>query len=222
MRAIFLDNIESDNIEITDAKFHHYKNVLRLTKGQTVLAINGKGLTRDFVIIDVFKKSIILYSNSPIITHRPKHNYSLAIGQLKKDAMDLVFKMSVELGVNDFFVLKTEYSQRYKLNFDRINTIFENAIEQSNSPFKPKLRCLDFKDFLELKRKLFYLSMESLNQKNVDNSDNYTLVIGPEAGFSSIEHDSLCQNIDTVSIHLGTNIMRAPTALAIGIGYLLK
>ena len=48
-----------------------------------------------------------------------------------------------------------------------------------------------------------------------------TILIGPEAGFSALEELDILSKSNVFSIHLPTPILRAPTAVASSIGYLL-
>ncbi len=222
MRAIYLESSFEDSIEVVDEKFHHFKNVLRLKVSTMVLALDGSGNSREYEVSEVNKKSILLNAKSPIIKHKRKHSISLAIALTKKEALDLSIRMACELGYKSIYILTTENSQKYEIKENRINAIIESSMEQSNSPFKPEIEMATLTNFLKENKKLVYLSMSETKIKTVDNFDNYTLLIGPEAGFTKEEDEIICQNIETISINLKTNILRAQTAVAAGLGYVLN
>lgn len=222
MRAVYLNETFKEEILIDSDKFHHFKNVLRLKLNTKVLALSGSGESREYSVEQIDKKSLILKSDSPIQSHKRKHLINLAIACVKKEAMDLSIRMATELGYATITILETEHSQNYKFNIDRINTIIESSMEQCNSSYRPDLRFDTLDNFLNENKKIIYLSMKNTNSKTVDNFDNYSILIGPEAGFTSEEDRRVCQNIETVSINLNTNILRAQTAVAAGLGYVLN
>jgi 16S rRNA (uracil1498-N3)-methyltransferase len=222
MRAVYLNNTFEEQVLIDGDKFHHFKNVLRLKVDTTILALSGNGESREYIVSQIDKKSLIIKSTSPIQTHKRKHQINLAIACVKKEALDLSVRMATELGYNSITILETEHSQNYKINIDRINTIIESSMEQSNSSFRPLLKFDTFDNFIKENKKIIYLSMKNTNHKTVDNFENYSILIGPEAGFTTEEDQLVCQNIETVSINLNTNILRAQTAVAAGLGYVLN
>ena len=222
MRAVYLKDIQDEHIEIDGEKFHHFKNVLRLRVGTHILCLNGNGSDREYIIDSIFKKSMKLKAKSLINMRDHGHELSLAIACVKKDALDLSLKMASELGFKKITILETEFSQRYRLNRQRMESILISALEQSNSPYLPKLEVEKLEVFLEKNKKIFYLSMKNEKSPSVDNYKDYTLLIGPEAGFSESEHELICQNIETIPLHLNTNILRAQTAVAAGCGFVLS
>lgn len=222
MRAVYLENTFDEQILVDGDKFHHFKNVLRLKLDTNILALSGNGESREYIVSQIDKKSLILKSDSPIKSHKRKHLINLAIACVKKEAMDLSIRMATELGYASITILETEHSQNYKFNMDRINTIIESSMEQSNSSFRPDLKFDTLNNFLNEHKKIVYLSMKNTNHKTVDNFNNYSILIGPEAGFTKEEDQRVCQNIETVSINLNTNILRAQTAVAAGLGYVLN
>jgi len=222
MRAVYLKDIQQEHIEIDGEKLHHFKNVLRLKLGTEILCLNGSGSDREYTIDSISKKSMSLKAISPINKHVRAHDLSLAIACVKKDALDLSLKMACELGFKKITILESEFSQKYKLNLQRMESILISALEQSNSPYLPELKVEGLDIFLENNKKIFYLSMKKEKSPSVDNFKNYTLLIGPEAGFSESEHELICQNIETVPLHLNTNILRAQTAVATGCGFVLS
>jgi len=225
MRAVYLDhNFEQNRIELSGEEAHHLLKVVRVKNGEEILGLNGKGTIAKLVVTEIGKKNIIFIVTSTNLLSRARH-FDLAIGKTKKEAMDLVLKQAVELGIGKVYILETQYSQRYQINHERIRRILISAMEQSNNPYMPEILEADLNSLLTENYDSFSLFSlrEAQNDNNLtENSIEKSLIfIGPEGGFSSEEEEQILNTEITSAIHIPTNIMRAPTAVSCAVGYLL-
>lgn len=226
MRAVYNDfhNINSgDNMIIAGDAAHHL-NVVRIKLHEIILLMNGKGSIVHGEIQSISKNQIeitIVHAES----FKAKHELSLAIANPKKDAFEDILKLAVELGIRDVFPLSSDFSQYDYSPSERIQRVMESALIQSNNPFFPIIhKQQTLKDFLNTHTNtlVFFNSQKSLSStENYIHSSAKTILIGPEGGFSLNEVTDILKFSSVQEIHMPTPIMRAPTAVASSVGYLL-
>lgn len=225
MRAIFhpFENLKKDSTVLITGDQAHHLTVVRVRLNEKILLLNGAGQRVQAEVIVLAKNSIEL----KIIeaeTVSPQHHLCLAIALPKKDAFEDILKMSVELGINEIYPLSSEYSQYEYAKSERIDRILESALIQSNNAFLPKIhpQC-DLKLFLQTHESelAFFNSRLSAGPLQNKNSPKKTILIGPEGGFSPSEVSDILNYSQVREIHLPTPILRAPTAVASSVGYLL-
>lgn len=223
MRAVYIPGLEDNKTILVEGKLaHHFLNVLRLKINTKVLGLNGKGWQYQLEIIGVHKKSIE-FAISEKQFKQKKHDIVLAVGKVKKEALDLIIKQSCELGISEINILETEFSQRYPLNHERLNKLLIAGIEQSNNPFLPVINetTLENYDLSSFTNTIYFSSIQK-KEKNIKLLLGKTLlVLGPEGGFSPEEELFLGKITNSLTLNLDTYIMRTPTAVACGVGLYL-
>jgi 16S rRNA (uracil1498-N3)-methyltransferase len=226
----FLINQKIENLEklseiiITDRELNHqFKNVLRLSAGEAIVLIDGVGgvIYAKTVFVSnkesVFKIEKVEYKNIKDIV---KHSVKLAPAILKKDKYEFVIQKLTELGVNEIHPIVSNRTEKLNLNFDRLNKIIKEAVEQSERFFIPTLcETSKLKDKLEnLKDKnlnIFYLDMgpDKINFSLISKikEKDVFIFIGPEGGWS--EDDlKLFKDFEVKPLSFGENVLRAETA----------
>jgi len=225
MRALYLaDNnfVENQTLKIEDSALHHLQ-VVRVKKDEEILLLNGNGGKSLASVIEIQKKFALLKIKS-VEQGQATHAFSLAIGVPKKDAFEDILKMATELGVRNIYPLTCEYSQYEFTSSERLSKILENALIQSNNLFMPTVHAQTSLDqFLKnFQGEIIFLnSRQGFDTSKTPESNSACALIGPEGGFSAAEVQKLISMNNVKSIHLSTPIMRAPTATASAIGYLL-
>lgn len=226
MRAIFLETSLTigSNIIIEGDPAHHL-SVARVKIDEKILILNGLGQKATTRVISSTKKStevIVLEVQVETI----KHQVSLAFSVPKKDAMEDIVKIAVELGVNKIYPLSSKFSQFNLEENERLFRIIESALVQSNNLFWPKIfKQQDLLHFLETHNSpLIYFSSRPEKEEvfSLQNDQEVVVLIGPEGGFSLEEEEKIFSKKGVKVVHLPTAIMRAPTAVATSVGYLLS
>jgi len=226
LRAIFYafdSQVAGDLVQVTGDTVHHL-TVARVRENEKVLLLNGKG-QRLLGIIQAFTKKSIDIKIIDSENVELYHNLSLAIAMPKKDAFEDILKMAVELGINEIYPLTSAYSQYEYEPSERIQRILESALVQSNNAFFPVLHSQQLlSSFLagHTGTIAFFNSKKSEILSSRDQGAKKTILIGPEGGFSAEEVGSINNYPKILEIHLPTPILRAPTAVASSIGYLLS
>lgn len=226
MRAVYhsFDNVyEGDVLTITGDAAHHL-NVVRVKNNEVILLLNGKGSILRGEIQSVSKNQIeIKIEHAEVFEY--KHELSLAIANPKKDAFEDILKSAVELGLKHIYPLSSDFSQYDYTPSERIQRVLESALIQSNNPFFPIIHEQQtLKNFLNTHQDTLVFFNSQINPdttKAAVQNTAKTILIGPEGGFSPNEVEEILKFSKVQEIHLPTPIMRAPTAVASSVGYLL-
>lgn len=200
--------------QLSESEFAHAK-VLRLAIGDPISLLNGKGTIANCVITEFTKKhlSVVVHKTE---TQKITKELSLAVGILdNKDRFEFLIEKATELGVRDFYPLKTAYSAKEsRLNLTRLELKMISALKQSGNPFvmnihPPKtieeLLSLEFDSIIaaDISGSLFAPQNDSINQ---------LIIIGPEGGLSQTELQLLQLDSRVQLLQLPTNRLRAETA----------
>jgi 16S rRNA (uracil1498-N3)-methyltransferase len=213
MRAIYLKDIQSNStfVDITEKPFHHLKNVVRVRLNDKVLVLDGAGVKLISKVIEIGKKEIQLKVLSR--EEEKKVNRVGYVCQVKKEALELIVRQSVEIGLTELVIVKSSRSQNFKINMARIDQIIISAMEQSNFSFKMEVSFIDFSSLIKnMSSKLICFSTESESSSyELLNNHDRSPLIGPEGGFSDDEIESL-KKASVPLLKLKTPILRAETA----------
>lgn len=225
MRAIFTQNnlIANTLIVLSEESVHHL-NVVRAKLNEEILVLNGLGEKTIGTLVSISKKAGAIQT-SDIHREEVKNHFRLAVACPKKDAFEDILKMAIELGITEIQPLSSEFSQYEYAPSERYERLIESALIQSNNLFKPTIHPqIKLETFLNnLNDQLFYFSSKPVEENAAKKpAVNAFILIGPEAGFSEQETAKIAEFSKSISIHLNTAIMRAPTAVAASVGYLLS
>ena len=226
MRAVFCeidnDTVMGAEVNIDGDRAHHL-NVVRLKTNEDLLVLNGKGFYFYSKVLSISKKEIMI-KIVKVESAKPKHQITLAIAMPKKEAFEDILKNSVELGISQIFPLSSDFSQYNFEPNERVEKILESALVQSNNLYLPGISQQEtLADFLnKFTGPLVYFSAQpAVSGEKVHRDSKVTVLIGPEAGFSPTEEEQIRTHKNIIIIHLPTPILRAPTAVATSVGYLL-
>jgi 16S rRNA (uracil1498-N3)-methyltransferase len=235
MIRLFLppEKLTTEKAAITGDQARHLALVLRAQPGDTVTILDGSGHKYNCTILSVHKKEVTVEvtSKGPYSVESPVL-ITLAQGIPKGDKMDLIIQKSTELGVRKIIPLITERSQvRHTDKVERWQKIALSTSQQSGRDKIPDIDGPeDFKEFLEHfhpplekgdnvgftnKGIIFSEELKDRNLKKVlrgfKDIKNFTLLIGPEGGFSREEVASAVEK-GFIEASLGPRILRTETA----------
>ena len=208
---------------------HHIKNVLRMRRGEDIVAFDGRGneYSATIAIISSRRVEAVIRNRK---TTKNRRLYSLALAQavLKGSALDLVIRQATEVGISDFYPLITCRSlgwlKRGLLRkIPRWEKIAIEATRQSGGDSVPRIHTLlRWEELLLLasryQLKLLFWEGERKNLKEIlrlypssSPPERILLLVGPEGGFSKPEVDGAVKaGFQTAG--LGPGILRASTA----------
>lgn len=205
---------------VTDQNLKYLRDVLRVSRGDEVIVLDGHGLALKTCVRETGKKYILLevLGRCPIDTESPLH---LVLIQclLKGDKMDLVIQKATELGVREIFPVVTERSQvRFSRKLEHWKKVAEEATRQSGRLLVPVIhdvcKMKDMFDCLEDEsvRIIFSESeKKGFNPPSSISSSSVYYMVGPEGGFTDKEVQ-WARESGFISAGLGKRILRAETA----------
>ncbi len=212
-----------DEIVVNENDSKHIIKSYRKNIGDIIKFTNGDGLLAEAKII--FKGKKIKVKIVKLSKRKPnKVSISIAISPLKNPSrFEWFVEKATEIGIKEITPIITKYSEKKKVNHERLERISISSLKQSNQLFKPKINNTEkFSDFL--KNNSDQKIMANLKTKNIlikesINSNQICLIIGPEGGFSNDEIQEVKNNKIT-EISFGENRLRSETAAIYGLSIL--
>ncbi len=231
MRRFFIEEIDTEDglCLIPEKEAKHMVKVLRITKGDHIILMDGKGERFEAVMEEVTRHKVY----ARIIKELPRPLTSpiaITICQalLKPYMMDYMVEKTSELGV---FAIMPYYSERTVFKLDENNAfnkkrhwkkIAQSATKQSDRLTPSDISApVEFDDMIKLLWECDGLKVVLWEGENITDlkallcisgpSQKFTGVIGPEGGFSQKEISKL-REAGTIPVSLGSRILRAETA----------
>ena len=178
--TIFLPEVSSieKNVSLNDSKVHHLKNVLRIKDFDNVNISNGFG---ELFLGRLVKNHIEINSKKKYIR---KNEISIFVPFLReKNRFRFMIEKLVELNVYRLFIGKTQNTQNTKVDSEKIYNWAASAVEQSGTPFFPKIEITDNIDYTILSA-CFDISGHTFKKEKANIN---TFAIGPEGGWTKEE-----------------------------------
>jgi len=178
--TIFLPevNFNEKNISLNDSKVHHLKNVLRIKEFDNVNISNGVGelFQGHFV-----KDSVEISSQQKYLR---KKEISIFVPYLReKNRFRFMIEKLVELNVSRLFIGKTQNTQNTKVDIKKIYNWATSAVEQSGTPFFPKIEITDSINYT-IFNSCFDISGDRFDKEKTNVN---AFAIGPEGGWTNEE-----------------------------------
>ena len=224
MNLFFSNFSQKDNeIIVNENDSRHIIKSFRRDIGDTLNFTNGNGLLAECKIIEKGKK--IKVKIVKISKNKPnKVSIHVAISPLKNPSrFEWFVEKATEIGIKEITPIITKYSEKKKVNHERLERISISSLKQSNQLFKPKINSTEkFSDFIKNNRDqkiMANLKTKNILAKESINSNQICLVIGPEGGFSDDEIQE-AKNNKITEISFGENRLRSETAAIYGLSIL--
>ncbi len=219
------DNLQTDSFtELKDEEHHHLKNVMRVSLGEEIELINGKGYLAIATVESLEKKQTRLKIVKATFEKKQKE-LSIALALTKMQKLDFAIEKCTELGIDNFYLFDSMNSEKKGLSNQqekRLKTLTISAIKQCGRLYLPKVEYHEnFTDILNIEKKHYVcdFSKSSKPIKSITELKDALVIIGPEKGFSEKERLAYKKN-GTEIIELHKNILRAETAAVVAATYL--
>lgn len=221
MHLFYTPDIAGNHYTLSEDESKHAVRVLRLTAGETVQLVDGKGGLYEAKVTDPNPKRCQLeilkteteFGKKPFRIH-------IAVAPTKNlDRMEWFVEKAVEIGVDEISFLKCARSERKELKLDRLEKIAVSAMKQSLKAYLPQLNELTpYRTFIASLpgvSETYIAHLEEGNRvdlKQIETSGkNYCILIGPEGDFTPEEIEmALVKGIKPVT--LGESRLRTETA----------
>jgi 16S rRNA (uracil1498-N3)-methyltransferase len=222
---LFLEReLSGDTLPLDEREAHYLGHVLRLQRGDELVAFNGRGAERIAIVRALHRRGADLDLGAER-TALPESPLDLTLVQaiVKADAMDLIVQKSTELGVRAIRPVFTEFSvvrlddERAERRVEHWRKIAQSACEQCGRHSPPVLAApVDLRaccDALPAATRRLALDLDtSAPLARVEARPGaLAIAIGPEGGFGADDW----RRLDTAGferVGLGPRVLRAETA----------
>ena len=219
---LFYSNYKANDkyVVMNEIDSKHIIRSFRKNIGDSIMITNGLGYLCNAKIVEIGKK-IKVKINSIEKFKSSSNSIHIALSPLKNASrFEWFVEKSTELGISQITPLVCEYSEKKKVNMDRLERILISSLKQSNQFFKPIINSIKtFEDFIrDNEDELLMANLKTSNKikRELFTKNNICLMIGPEGGFSDGEIKlAKEQNIKEVS--LGNSRLRSETAAIFGL-----
>ncbi len=209
-------NKSDSDIILDEIDSKHLSKSLRKKVGDIIRVTNGEGIEIRGEIIRLGKNIKIKIINK--IKHRKKDiSIHIAMSPLKNPSrFEWFVEKSTEIGISEITPIITKFSEKKKVNINRLNKIIISSMKQSNQFYLPKVNpIISFEDFLKFNKDYKLIAhlknSNSFNKKTIGSKGKIVVMIGPEGGFS--EEEILIAGKEKIKeISFGKNRLRSETA----------
>jgi 16S rRNA (uracil1498-N3)-methyltransferase len=222
---LFVDReLDGHTATLDERESHYLRHVLRLARGDELVAFNGRGIERAATIQSLQRRGAVLELRA---TLAPQFESPLDLTLLqalpKSDAMDLVVQKATELGVRTLVPALSEFSvvrldaERSERRTDHWRKIARSACEQCGRHRPPTILApLPLADAIAAlppagARVALDPTAEGGLGEQAAPAAGLVLAIGPEGGFSPADWRRL-DAAGFVRVALGPRVLRAETA----------
>ena len=195
-----------NELQLSDEKLHHLKNVLRMKDMDEIKISNGKGKLH-YGNLD---GNIVTLKSSEEFERKNEIDIFVSFIQ-DKDRIRFIIEKLTELSVNSISFGPTDHSQKIKVDFDKLNKWSISAVEQSGNAFKPDIFITNNLDFQK-----FNHGLDITGENIIENNSIKNIAIGPEGGWSDNEKDSF-----KYLSNIGDFTLRTETASILGVSLLM-
>ena len=218
MRHFFDSNI-ADTMSVftlSETESKHVVRVLRMTEGDQLTLLNGKGDTFTCTITDAHPKRCAL--NIDLLKKEPaaQHSIHIAISPTKQsDRMEWFIEKATEIGVTEISLIIGKNQERSKVKIDRLIKRAISAMKQSQRTFLPVINeAVDVSTFIKQNPNGLVAHCYETPRGSFEELYRVTdcpIMIGPEGDFTEAEIGLALEN-GYKTITLGKNRLRTETA----------
>jgi 16S rRNA (uracil1498-N3)-methyltransferase len=224
MQIFYAPDISGNEYTLDEKESKHIIRVLRMSEGDPVRLIDGKGNLYDGIVDNPDQKRCSIKITG-VIKDFEKRNYRLhiAISPIKNaDRFEWFIEKSVEIGIDEITPLICRNTEKPRIKEERINNIIISAMKQSLKATKPVLNEPKlFKDFISGDISTFSGSRMIAHCNHSFKRDGVAdvclsgkdaiILIGPEGDFSTDEIQMAAAR-GFAHVHLGESRLRTETA----------
>ena len=210
IRYFYVPNA-ANHTELPDDEAVHAVRVLRMTPGEEMMLMDGKG--------SFYRAKVTLATQKHCLYEIVE---SLPQERQWKGRVPFAIEKATEVGIDEFTFLNCQFSERQTLKLPRIEKIVVSAVKQSRKAYMPELSDMtSFKSFIEQHaegRRYIAHCYDEVDRKNLFDElrkgaaeDDAVVLIGPEGDFS-IDEVRMAVDAGFISVDLGKSRLRTETA----------
>ena len=220
MHIFYTPDISGKTYTLDETESKHCIRVLRLSKGDEITLVDGRGGFFTAEIADPNpKRCTVNIIKSELNFSQRNFKFHVAIAPTKNiERLEWFLEKATEIGIDRVTPLLCRYSERKEIKHDRLEKVMVSAMKQSLKAYLPKLDELTkFNDFIKLPfaGQKFIAHCEEQHREFLKNlvksGENYLILIGPEGDFSPEEIEMAIQ-AGFQPVSLGESRLRTETA----------
>ncbi len=220
MQIFYAPDISGNTYTLNEEESKHCIRVLRLTAGDEITLIDGKGglfMTR--IVSPEPKRCMVEVYESTLGFEKRNHHLHIAIAPTKNiERFEWFLEKATEIGIDEITPIICEHSERKVINNERLEKIIISAVKQSIKAYIPILNpMISFKQFVQSNQPgdlfIAHCATKGLNhlKNEIKPTNKCSILIGPEGDFSHSEINfALTHKFKEIS--LGTSRLRTETA----------
>ncbi|MCM1318698.1 MAG: 16S rRNA (uracil(1498)-N(3))-methyltransferase [Bacteroides sp.] len=222
MIQFYCPDIESDPT-LPESESQHCVKVLRMTEGDTLVAVDGIGRRYSCRLIDAHPKHALVEIISSEDHPLPwSNNIAVAVAPTKSiDRMEWLVEKLTEVGFNRFIPLRCRFSERKDIKRERLEKIAVSAMKQSLKAMLPQIdemtpimSVIKSDEYAGWQKFIAYcdpsIPRRDIVEAYIPGRDTIIL-IGPEGDFSPEEINAALA-AGFIPVTLGDNRLRTETA----------
>ena len=211
-------------IHIKDKQHHLLKNVLRVKNNDQITVLDNLTGEWHSRIMSINRDSTVLQITKKNKEFKKESDIWLAFAPIKQQRINITIQKATELGISKFIPCSTNYTNNSSINYNNLNSNILEASEQCERLSLPQLekqislnellanhprdRALIFCNESKQPKNSIYLIINKIK----NNFKKWTILIGPEGGFSEKEILMIENYESNFSVSLGKRILRSDTA----------
>ena len=206
---------------LNEEESKHCSKVLRLTTGDKVYLVDGRGGLFEAEIESESKKHVgLLITKTTREYQKRNHHLHIAVAPTKNiDRLEWFLEKATEIGIDEITPIICERSERKIVKEDRLQKVITSAVKQSLQAYHPVLnQATSLADLLKKESdstKLIAHCIDDAERQYLKDlvapHGSYLILIGPEGDFSPQEITSALEK-GYKPVTLGTTRLRTETA----------
>ena len=220
MHVFYTPDLSSNQYTLNEEESRHCSKVLRLTRGDEIHLIDGRGGLYRAQITEVGKKHVNLsVLETQLEFGRRNHHLHIAIAPTKNiDRLEWFLEKATEIGIDEITPIICDRSERKIIKEERLEKVITSAVKQSLTAYHPKLNnAIAYQDFIKQNSATHKLIAHCMDGEKMSISQqiaihqSYLILIGPEGDFTPAELNIALHNAYK-PVTLGNTRLRTETA----------
>ena len=192
MQLFYCPGLKKGDNFLDPEESRHCSKVLRKKAGDLIQITDGLGHFCEVQLKDLNPDRCSFEIHSTKFSKKPDFSIHIAIAPTKNtDRMEWFVEKTVEIGIDKISFISTEFSERTRINLERMRKKAISAMKQSMRTYLPVISDVEKLDnFLANAKEdqKFLAHLENQHTKNLkylaSPGRSYLILIGPEGGFS--------------------------------------
>ena len=200
---------------------HYLVHVMRQAEGAEILAFNGRDGEWRATLRQADKRDWRLVASMRTRAFAPSPDLELIAAVVKRPRLETIVEKAAELGARRVRPVLTERTNPAGVNLDRLRSIAVEAAEQTGRLDAPEVDAPERLGAVlaqwPSERRLMFCDeggdvLPAVQAVSTESPGAWSILIGPEGGFSPAERAAIRAVPGVVPVGLGPRILRADTA----------